>query len=137
MLTLLADCEAASAGSWRFVYFILALALLLAWAGGIAALVGTSDEQVKTRMSIVPVVGAVAGGFVFLFPHGVSGNGNYLDRFWISLVVAIVVGGLFHLVPPRRNPFRSIALAILGDLFIPGGVILLLLVAVAGGGCPN
>lgn len=95
-----------------------------------------SDIDATARLKLVSVFAgaAVAGAIIFLFPHGFSGNHDYLGRFWLGLGVAIALGAIAALLPPRVSPIRSILVAIAGDVFLPGGAVLLLVWALGVSG---
>jgi hypothetical protein len=79
---------------------------------------------------------AAAGGLIFLVPRGISGNGDYLTRFWISLVVTGAIGLAWPLMTRRFLSWRSLGAAIAGDVLIPGGLVPLFIWALAlSGSC--
>lgn len=62
------------------------------------------------------------GGLFFLYPSGIKGDGAFLGRFVLSLVVSgsLGVGVAFKL--GEQSAGRAIFLALAGDILIPGGL---------------
>jgi hypothetical protein len=76
------------------------------------------------------------GGLFFLAPEGVSGNGDYLQRFWISVLVTSGLGFAWAAVNQGVAMWRGIVVAVAGDVIVPGGLFLLLFWGLAlSGGC--
>jgi hypothetical protein len=81
-------------------------------------------------------ISVAVGGLVFLYPHGIDGNGDYLGRFVISLVAAGVLGGITTAKLGEQSAGRAFFLALAGDILIPAGIFLLLIASVGiGTGC--
>jgi len=68
----------------------------------------------------------VGGAAILLVPGGVSGNHNYLARFFVSLAVTGLVGVLAAAGSRRFNPGRALVAAVAGDVLVPGALIVLL-----------
>jgi hypothetical protein len=133
MVDVLATCGTAS-GSSRVFAIVVPLLIVAVWGRVVWRIISDVDPATRMKLLSVFAVAALAGAFVFLFPHGFSGNGNYLTRFWLGLGTAIVLGTGAALLPPRVSPIRSIVAAIAGDVFLPGGAILLLVWALGVSG---
>jgi cytochrome c biogenesis protein CcdA len=127
MFDVLATCGTAS-GSSRVFAIVIPLLIVAVWGWVVWRIMSDVDPATRMKLLSVFAVAALAGAFVFLFPHGFSGNSNYLSRFWLGLGIAAV------LLPPRVSPIRSVLAAIAGDVFLPGGAILLLVWALGVSG---
>jgi hypothetical protein len=133
---LLAMCEGV-AGPERTRWIVIPPVIFLAWGLFVWACVWRDTES-RERGSLLGlmVVCAVTGGFVFLFPGGVSGNGDYLLRFWISVLLAGGIGLAWPFMTNHTLSWRSIGAAIAGDVAVPGGLILMFFWALAlSGSC--
>jgi hypothetical protein len=133
MFDVLATCGTAS-GSSRVFAIVIPLLIVAVWGWVIWRIMSDTTGGARLKLVSVFAVAAVAGAAIFLFPHGFSGNGDYLSRFWLGLGVAIVLGAISALLPPRVSPVRSALAAIAGDVFLPGGAILLLVWALGVSG---
>lgn len=133
MFDVLATCGTAS-GSSRVFAIVIPLLIVAVWGWAVWRIMSDVDPATRMRLLSVFAVAALAGAFVFLFPHGFSGNSNYLSRFWLGLGIAAVLGTAAALLPPRVSPIRSVLAAIAGDVFLPGGAILLLVWALGVSG---
>ena len=124
--TLLAMCEGTE-GSERVGWILIPPVIFLAW-GLFVWLCVWRDTGPEERGSLLGLlcVCATAGGLIFLVPEGVSGNGDYLARFFISLLVAGGIGLIWPPLTGRLIAWRSIGTALAGDVLVPGGLILLL-----------
>ncbi|MGN6814672.1 MAG: hypothetical protein ACTHK3_01115 [Solirubrobacterales bacterium] len=130
MPDVLATCGTAS-GSSRVFGIIVPPLIVVLWGWGVWRVAGDIDRDDRLKLFSVFAVAAVSGAVIFLFPHGFSGNDDYLKRFWLGLGVAALLGAIAALLRPRVSPIRSILAAIAGDVFLPGGAILLLIWALA------
>jgi hypothetical protein len=133
---LLATCEGV-AGSERVLWIMIPPLVALIWGVSAWACIwrNTGTEE---RSSLLGLLGlcAATGGLIFLLPEGVSGNGDYLARFFISLFVAAGIGIAWPYLTRQPVHWRSVGVAIAGDVLVPGGLILLFLWALAlGGSC--
>lgn len=127
MLSVLATCGTSS-GSSRVFGILLPPLIVAFWGWVVWRIADDVDKAARLKLFSAFAVAAVSGAVIFLFPHGFSGNGNYLSRFWLGLGVAIAIAAL---LPPRVSPIRSVLAAIAGDVFLPGGAVLLLVWALA------
>jgi len=133
MFDVLATCGTAS-GSSRVFGIVIPLLIAAVWGWVVWRIMSDIDATTRLKLFSVFGVAAVAGAVILLVPHGFSGNGDYLTRFWLGLGLAIVLGAITALLPPRVSPIRSVLAAIAGDVFLPGGTVLLLVWALAVSG---
>jgi peptidoglycan/LPS O-acetylase OafA/YrhL len=130
MLGVLATCGTSS-GSSRVFGIVLPPLIVAFWGWVIWRVASDIDRDARLKVFSVFAVAAVVGAVIFLFPHGFSGNRDYLNRFWFGLGAAVILGAIAALLPPRVSPIRSVLAAIAGDVFLPGGAVLLLVWALA------
>jgi hypothetical protein len=125
LAALLAICDGV-AGSERARWIVIPPVIFFAWGLIVWFCIwrGTDPDE---RASLLALLGfcVATGGLIFLVPEGISGNGDYLTRFWISLLVAGGIGLAWPLVTRKPSLWRSIGVAIAGDVLVPGGLILL------------
>jgi hypothetical protein len=133
---LLAICEGAS-GSSRIFGIVVPPLIVGVWALFLGACVFfESEPEERPGLVGVFIAAAIAGGAIFLLPEGVSGNGDYLGRFAISVLAALVIGVLYAWKTERPVVWRSLGVALAGDVLVPGGLILMLFWGLSlGGGC--
>jgi peptidoglycan/LPS O-acetylase OafA/YrhL len=132
--TVLAVC---GGGGSDAVGFIAVLVLGALYALAVLAAIGRAEDAEELAALIILLLVSVAiGGLFFLYPHGVSGNGDYLARFVISLVVAGVIGAGVVAKLGEQSAGRVFFIALAGDVLIPGGLFVLLFASVGlGTGC--
>lgn len=123
---LLAMCEG-MAGSERLTWILIPPLAFLAWGLLSWACIwrNTGPAERSSLLGLLAVC-ATVGGLVFLLPEGVSGDGNYLIRFFFSMLIATGIGLAWANMAHRVETWRSVAVAIAGDVVVPGGLILLL-----------
>lgn len=116
---------------------VFVLIIVVVWVLAVAAILGGETGRDERLALLAVLAGTIAiGGLVFLAPEGVSGNGDYLGRFLLSLLLSAALGVGGSLATRRYGPWRGLFIAIAGDVFIPGGLILLLFASVGlGSGC--
>lgn len=131
--SVLADYTAAS-GSTRALWIVVPPLIAVTWGWIVWRLAAGTDESTRLGLFLVFAVAVGVGAAIFLIPHGFSGNGDYLLRFWISLAAAAFLGALASVLEPRIGIGRAIATAIAGDVFLPVGAVLLFVWALSVGG---
>jgi len=126
MSLVLAICEGVS-GSSRVFGIVVPLLIVGVWALFVWACVFfESEPEERPGLVAVFVAAAAIGGGIFLIPEGVSGHGDYLGRFGLSILVALAIGGLYAVKTEQPVVWRSIGVALAGDVLVPAGLILLL-----------
>jgi FtsH-binding integral membrane protein len=123
MQGILAICDGVS-GSTRTLGIIIPPCLVVAWVGTLVLIFRRIRFEDGLVLFGVLLAAGGLGAFIFLYPHGVSGNGNYLARFFYSLLAAGAIGAAGALWK-REVGGRMIVAAVLGDIFVPGLLILL------------
>lgn len=134
MQAILAICEGVS-GSTRTWGIILPPLLVALWCTVLVLIF--RRIRFEDRIPILGVLLAAGGlgAFIFLFPEGVSGNSDYLARFLYSLLAAGAIG-VAGALWRREIGVRLIGAALLGDVFVPGLLILLFVWSLSlSGGC--
>jgi hypothetical protein len=135
MYALIATCGLDSPPT-RALWIVGPPVIVAIWGWIVWRIAWRTGESDRLKLFLILAVAAVVGAFVFLYPHGISGNGNYLNRFWLSLGLATALGAVSSLLPPRVGFARSVITAIAGDVFLPGGLVLLFVWALAlSGSC--
>jgi hypothetical protein len=133
---LLAMCEGV-AGAERVVGILIPPLVFLGWGLLVWACIWR-DIDAEERSSLLGLAGIciAVGGLFMLAPEGISGDGDYLGRFWISVIVAALIGAGWSTLIYRFALWRGIAVAVLGNVLVPGGLVLLLFWALAlSGSC--
>jgi hypothetical protein len=125
-VVLLAMCEG-MAGSERVIWVLIPPVIVFVW-GLVSWACIWRNTRPEERSSLLGLLGicAALGGLVFLFPGGVSGDGDYLLRFFFSMLIATGIGLAWPEMARRVETWRSVAVAIAGDVVVPGGLMLLL-----------
>ncbi|HEV7615947.1 MAG TPA: hypothetical protein VGO36_06930 [Solirubrobacterales bacterium] len=126
---MLAICE--SAGHlWGY---LLPVGLFMGWVAVVYALFRRSAPEDRTWL-IGLLVGCMAiAPLVMSIPNGFDGDGDYFARFLTSVAIAIALGlgiGLLR----RRALLRTVGVALVGDVFAPGLLVLALIWVFAGDG---
>lgn len=99
-------------------------------------LAGAEDGAERLLLIGVLIASIVIGALVFGDPIGLFGGGAYLTRFIVSLPIAGGLGLGLAAATERMSAGRALAIAIVGDILIPGGLIVLLFTSVGiGTGC--
>lgn len=124
MSALYATCEGVG-GSTRVLWMVLPPLIVAVWGWVLWRMAVGVDDDTRKALALIFSLCAVVGAVVFLVPEGVSGNGDYLGRFWLSLGLSAAIGGVASMLSPRVGIGRSLAAAIAGDVFLPGGLVLL------------
>jgi hypothetical protein len=134
MQGILAICEGVS-GSTRTWGVIVPPLLVVVWLGALLIVFRRIRfDDGLTLLAVMLGAGAL-GAFIFLFPDGVSGNGDYLARFFLSLLAAGATG-LAGALWKRELGWRMIVASVLGYVYVPGLLLLFLIWSLAlSGGC--
>lgn len=134
MHTILAICEGVS-GSTRTWGIIVPPLLVGLWCAVLVLVFRRTRFEDQIPIFAVLFAAGGLGAFIFLFPEGVSGNGNYLARFFYSLLAAAAVG-VAGALWKREIGLRLIGAALLGDVLVPGLLVLLFVWSLSlSGGC--
>jgi hypothetical protein len=129
---MLAICEPGGGQAWGFIVPILATAL---WGAAVFAIFRRSASADWPWLVGLLVGCMVVGVLLLIGPEGIDGRSGHLSRFLLSVVVAAAIGlgaGLLR----KRPPLRFVVAAVAGDVFLPGLMVLyLILVFVGTGAC--
>jgi hypothetical protein len=123
---LLAECGNRSVPQ-RVGAAIVILGILAVWAAVVwfAVWYRASGEE-RGWLVLVFAASVVLGGVIFLVPGGVTGDGDYLTRFLVSLVLTAAGGSVVARLSLRFSPGRGLWAAVAGDIVVPGALILFL-----------
>jgi hypothetical protein len=133
---MLAICEPNWETSERILWTVGPVALVLVWVALMFRLLRRSPEEARGQMLLLWALCALLGPIVFLFPEGIQGDQDFLLRFEISLGVAVALGVIASLRMRSVGPAKLIGIAILGDIAVPGLLMLLFAFSLAiGGSC--
>jgi|SRR5690349_6670580 len=129
--TLLAVCKGTSVGEQIFGVAIALIGLAI-WVGAIWLTVGLErDTDERKALGAVLVASALVGATVMGTAHLPLGQLIFLS---LGTATAVAVGGV--LFSRRIGVLPAIFAAVVGDLTLPIGVVLLLILHVSvGGGC--
>jgi hypothetical protein len=117
---------------------LIAVALVLAlWGFGVWAVVWLGTEsQERALLLFLLLASAPIATLMFLGPEGLTGDGDYLARFLLAVLVPTGIGLAVALFTRRVGPGRAIAVAFSGAVLIPGGIFVLLFASLGlGTGC--
>ena len=135
MSVVLAICDGVS-GSTRVTGILVPPLIVALW--GALLYVALRRVSLDDRMLILGAfvaAGLLAGGIFFL-PEGVSGDGDYLARFFLALLAGVAIPGVAGALARREHAWRMLAAALLGAVSLPGIVVLLFVWSLAlSGGC--
>jgi hypothetical protein len=131
----LAICEPAE-GFTRLLGIVVPPILVLVWLAALVWLWRGSSGRARPWVAAVFLMGAVLGIVIFA-PEGLSDSEtDYGTRFLVSLPVSAALGVLLSLRAPDAGPARLGLAGILGDISIPGFLVLLLGFTLSvGNGC--
>jgi hypothetical protein len=96
------------------------------------------DTDLTERLSLLALLLAaiLIGGLLLLYPHGTSGNSDYLLRFLLGIPLCGLLGALVAERTRIFGPWCGAFVGIVGDLLVPGGLFLLFFASVGiGNGC--
>jgi hypothetical protein len=130
----LAVCGGGGNDTLGFVAVLLVAALYLL---PVVAIIGGAEDMGERSSLVLVLLGSIPlGAAIFLYPHGVSGNGNYLARFLLALAVPAAIGAALAAALRIRSLGKAAFIGFAGGLLIPGGLFLLLFASVGiGTGC--
>jgi hypothetical protein len=132
----LAICEPAE-GFTRLLGIVVPPILLVAWLVALALLWRSSTPRARPWVVGVFAISVVLG-LAILAPNGFSDSEgtDYGTRFLVSVGVSAALGVLLSLRAPDAGPARLGLAGILGDITIPGLLVLLLAFTLSvGNGC--
>jgi hypothetical protein len=125
----LAVCETGGS-AWGYIVPVLIFA---AWVGIVFVIFRRSASEDRPWLAALLFGCMVLGILIFLAFEGLEGEGDYLGRFFVSVGVSIALGLATGLVR-KRATLRSIAVAVAGDVFLPGLLLLFLIWVFVGTG---
>jgi hypothetical protein len=131
---LLAICEPSWQTSERLLWTLGPIAIVLIWVALMFRLLWRSPDQARGPMLLLWALCAILGPVIFLFPEGVQGDQDFLLRFELSVAVAVVLGLLASLRVRSVGPAKLVGIAILGDIAVPGLLVLLFAFGLAASG---
>jgi hypothetical protein len=105
------------------------------WGGAVySILTRAAGQDLPWLLGLLVACMAIGIGFL-LADEGFHGGGDYRGRFFVSLGVSAALGLAVGLAR-KRATLRSVAVAIAGDVFLPGLAILFIIwVFVGTGAC--
>jgi len=125
-----------SGGSDGVAVFIVGIVVLL-WLLAVGAVIrGAEANSERVLLTGLVVISVVIGAVLFFGPEGVSGDGDYLTRFFLALLIPGAVGGGVALLTQAVPVGRALFVSVCGALFLTGGAFLLLFASLLfGTGC--
>lgn len=119
--------------------FAFAVVLVIGglYAAALLTALGRAEDGEELGLLIGLLLVSVAiGGLLFLYPHGINGDADFLGRFVISLVVSGLLGVGAVLKLGEQSAGRALFIALAGDILIPAGFFVLFLASmIFGTGC--
>jgi hypothetical protein len=111
--------------------------VVVAWLLALWAVIRTADAGSERAILIgLVLVSLVVGAGVFFLPEGIDGNGDYLTRFLLALLIPGAIGGGIALLTGAAHVGRALFVSVCGALFLTGGAFLLLFASLLlGTGC--
>lgn len=124
-------------GGDNTVAMIVVLLVVLLWFLTVRALVKAGrDTREQALLVGLVLVSVLIGAGIFFLPEGISGDGDYLSRFFIALLVPGAIGVGVALITGAVHAGRALFASICGALFLVGGAFLLFFASLAlGTGC--
>jgi hypothetical protein len=116
---------------------IVVILILAAWGLGVWAIIWKGTEsQERALLLFLLLASAPIATLMFLGPEGLTGDGDYLARFLLAVLLPTGIGLALALLTRRVNPGRAIAVAFSGAVLIPGGIFVLFFASLGiGTGC--
>lgn len=132
---MLAVCGGGGSDVLAFVV-IAAIGSLYLIAVGVALLRAVDGLELAVLAALL-LASIGIGGFAFLYPNGLDGDGGgYLARFILSLVASGALGLVVAARWREESVGRMIFVALAGNALIPGGILVFLFASlILGTGC--
>lgn len=123
-------------GSDTVALIVVAIVVLL-WFLTVGAVVKAGEDGTERALLIGLVLASVLiGAGIFFLPEGVSGDGDYLTRFFLALLIPGAIGIAVALLTRAVHVGRALLISVCGALFLVGGIFLLFFASLAlGTGC--
>jgi hypothetical protein len=124
-------------GGSNAVALIVVAIVVVTWLLVVGAVIRSADDSSERAILIgLVALSVVIGAGVFFLPEGVSGDGDYLGRFFLALLISGVIGAGLALVTGAAHVGRALFVSVCGALFLTGGAFLLLFASILlGTGC--
>ena len=120
------------AGGGRVFWIVVPPLIVALWLGAVVVVFRRAPAGHLWMLGIF-LASIAIGGFLLLYPHGIQGNGDYLGRFELSVAVSAGLGAVASLFLRQVGWARLVGIAIAGNIFVPGGLILLFVWSLAVG----
>jgi hypothetical protein len=131
---LLAICEPNWTVAGRVIGTVGPILIGLAWAALVVWIVWGA-ETTRARWVVAAVfLFCLGANIAFYTAVGVQGDHDYLELFELSLLAATLLGLLVSAVDRGIGAVRLVSAALLGDIVVPGFLILWLFFALASHG---
>jgi hypothetical protein len=119
------------------VALIVVVIVVLLWFLTVSAVIKAADDATERAVLTGLVLASVLlGAGIFFGPEGISGDGDYLSRFFIALLVPAVIGVGVALLTGAVHVGRALLISVCGALFLVGGAFLLFFASLMlGTGC--
>jgi hypothetical protein len=123
-------------GSNAVALLVVAIVVVL-WLLAVSAVIrATEDGSERALLIGLVLVSVLIGAGIFFLPEGVSGNGDYLSRFFLALLIPGAIGVGAALLTRAAHVGRALFVSVCGALFLTGGAFLLLFASLLfGTGC--
>ncbi len=123
-------------GNDTFALVVVAIVVAL-WFLTVGVVIKAGEDETERALLIALVlVSVLIGAGIFFLPEGVSGDGDYLTRFFLALLIPGAIGIAVSLLTRAVHLGRALLISVCGALFLVGGVFLLFFASLAlGTGC--
>lgn len=124
-------------GGSNAVALIVVAIVVVAWLLVVSAVIRSAEHGTERALLIgLVLISVLVGAGVFFVPEGVSGNGDYLGRFFLALSIPAAIGVATALLTRAAHVGRALFVSVCGALFLTGGAFLLLFASLLfGTGC--
>jgi hypothetical protein len=116
---------------------IVVATVVVLWLFAVGAVIRAAGDGTERALLVGLVLASLLiGAGIFFLPEGVSGDGDYLSRFFLALLIPGAIGVGVALLTRAVHVGRALFVSVCGALFLTGGIFLLLFASILlGTGC--
>jgi hypothetical protein len=116
---------------------IVVVVVIVLWLLAVGAVIRAAEDGTERALLLGLVLASLLiGAGIFFLPEGVDGDGDYLSRFFLALLIPGAIGVGVALLTRAVHVGRALFISVCGALFLTGGIFLLLFASLLlGTGC--